>query len=70
MAAPPHGRRHCPYRLARRIVYRTVAPHGRPTTAGGLPALPRSGERRLRSVSFTHGTELAEKAVASVSTKV
>ncbi|MFD8719004.1 lipase [Streptomyces sp. NPDC059629] len=39
-----------------RIVYRTVDPHGRPTTAGGLLALPRSGGRRPRTVSFTHGT--------------
>ncbi|MFE7114848.1 lipase [Streptomyces sp. NPDC057654] len=53
-----------------RIVYRTVDPHGRPTTASGLLALPRSGERRLRTVSFTHGTELSKEAVASVSTSV
>ncbi|MEU0029669.1 lipase [Streptomyces sp. NPDC006335] len=53
-----------------RIVYRTVDPHGRPTTASGLLALPRSGERRLRTVSFTHGTELSKDDVASVSTSV
>ncbi|WP_262704142.1 MULTISPECIES: alpha/beta hydrolase family protein [Streptomyces] len=53
-----------------RIVYRTVDPHGRPTTASGLLALPRSGERRLRTVSFTHGTELFKDNVASVSTGV
>ncbi|WP_328404803.1 hypothetical protein OHS70_36505 [Streptomyces sp. NBC_00390] len=52
-----------------RIVYRTVDPGGRPTTASGLVALPHSGERRLRTVSFTHGTELF-KDVASVSTSV
>ncbi|MEU9404256.1 lipase [Streptomyces sp. NPDC048281] len=53
-----------------RIVYRTVDPHGRPTTASGLLALPRNGERRLRAVSFTHGTELFKGDVASVSTEV
>lgn len=53
-----------------RIVYRTVDPHGRPTTASGLLALPRSGERRLQMVSFTHGTELFKGDVASVSTSV
>ncbi|MEU1021527.1 lipase [Streptomyces sp. NPDC005904] len=53
-----------------RIVYRTVDAHGRPTTASGLLALPRSGERRLRAVSFTHGTELFKGDVASVSTSV
>ncbi|MEV8453166.1 lipase [Streptomyces sp. NPDC052095] len=53
-----------------RVVYRTVDPYGRPTTAGGLLALPRSGERRLRTVSFTHGTELFKGDVASVSTEV
>ncbi|WP_437023835.1 alpha/beta hydrolase family protein [Streptomyces sp. enrichment culture] len=53
-----------------RIVYRTVDAHGRPTTASGLLALPRSGERRLRTVSFTHGTELFKGDVASVSTSV
>ncbi|MEW9528519.1 alpha/beta hydrolase family protein [Microbispora sp. NPDC049125] len=41
-----------------RLVYRTVDASGRPTTASGLVALPRNGERRLRAVSFTHGTEL------------
>ncbi|WP_198169422.1 alpha/beta hydrolase family protein [Herbidospora daliensis] len=41
-----------------RLVYRTVDATGRPTTASGLVALPRNGERRLRAVSFTHGTEL------------
>ncbi|MFD4596902.1 alpha/beta hydrolase family protein [Streptomyces sp. NPDC058464] len=53
-----------------RIVYRTVDPHGRPTTASGLLALPRSGERRLQAVSFTHGTELYKGDVASVSDEV
>ncbi|MEU9382856.1 lipase, partial [Streptomyces sp. NPDC048279] len=53
-----------------RIVYRTVDPHGRPTLAGGLLALPRNGERRLRTVSFTHGTELFKGDVASVAADV
>ncbi|MFE1014020.1 alpha/beta hydrolase family protein [Streptomyces sp. NPDC058794] len=53
-----------------RIVYRTVDPRGRPTTASGLLALPRNGERWLRTVSFTHGTELFKGDVASVSTSV
>ncbi|MGX2995080.1 lipase [Streptomyces sp. JNUCC 64] len=39
-----------------RLVYRTVDPHGRPTTASGLLALPIGGGERLRAVSFAHGT--------------
>ncbi|MFK4068491.1 lipase [Streptomyces sp. NPDC029674] len=42
--------------VAYRLVYRTVDPHGRPTTASGLFALPLTGEGRLRTVSFAHGT--------------
>ncbi|MFJ9380302.1 lipase [Streptomyces sp. NPDC101455] len=53
-----------------RVVYRTVDPKGRPTTASGLLAFPRNGERRLRTVSFTHGTELFKGDVASVSSEV
>ncbi|MES4900764.1 MULTISPECIES: lipase [unclassified Streptomyces] len=41
---------------AYRLVYRTVDPYGRPTTASGLLVLPRGREGRLRPVSFTHGT--------------
>jgi hypothetical protein len=41
-----------------RLVYRTVDASGGWTTASGLVALPRNGDRRLRAVSFTHGTEL------------
>ncbi|MFF7245021.1 alpha/beta hydrolase family protein [Embleya sp. NPDC008237] len=41
-----------------RLVYRTIDATGRPTTATGLLALPVNDERRLRAVSFTHGTEL------------
>ena len=53
-----------------RVVYRTVDPKGRPTTTSGLPAFPRNGERRLRTVSFTHGTGLFKGDVASVSSEV
>ncbi|WP_328827679.1 lipase [Streptomyces sp. NBC_00252] len=53
-----------------RVVYRTVDPKGRPTTASGLLAFPRNGERRLRTVSFAHGTELYKGDVGSVSTEV
>ncbi|MEV6542370.1 lipase [Streptomyces sp. NPDC051665] len=53
-----------------RVVYRTVDPKGRPTNASGLLAFPRHGERRLRTVSFTHGTELFKSDVASVSSEV
>ncbi|WP_211270400.1 lipase [Streptomyces exfoliatus] len=42
--------------VAYRLVYRTVDAHGRPTTASGLLTLPIDGERRLRAVSFAHGT--------------
>ncbi|WP_372350979.1 lipase [Streptomyces sp. KL116D] len=42
--------------VAYRLVYWTVDPHGRPTTASGLLVLPLSSERRLRAVSFAHGT--------------
>lgn len=43
---------------AYRLVYRTVDTRGRATTASGLLVLPRGGERRLRTVSYTHGTEI------------
>jgi len=49
-----------------RLVYRTVDPQGRPTTASGLLVLPRSGPRQLRTVSFTHGTELFRGDAPSV----
>ncbi|MEU3991945.1 lipase [Streptomyces platensis] len=41
---------------AYRLVYRTVDPYGRPTTASGLLALPLNREGRLHAVSFAHGT--------------
>jgi hypothetical protein len=40
------------------LVYRTVDPAGRPTVASGLVAFPRGGARELRTVSYTHGTEI------------
>jgi hypothetical protein len=49
-----------------RLIYRTVDPAGQATTASGLVVLPRNGERRLRPVSFTHGTEINRSDVPSV----
>jgi hypothetical protein len=51
-----------------RLVYRTVDPHGRPTTASGLLVLPRNNDRQLRTVSFAHGTELNRNDAPSVAT--
>ncbi|MFG2001112.1 hypothetical protein ACGFNU_18400 [Spirillospora sp. NPDC048911] len=39
-----------------RLIYRTVDTRNRPTTASGLLVLPRNDARRLRTVSYTHGT--------------
>ncbi|MFJ7421574.1 lipase [Streptomyces uncialis] len=41
---------------AYRLVYRTVDPHGEPTTASGLFAVPLGSPVRLSAVSFAHGT--------------
>lgn len=49
------------------LVYHTIDPAGRPTTATGLLALPRTRERALRTVSYTHGTELHRGDAPSVS---
>jgi hypothetical protein len=62
--ARPHSR--YPTALYR-VVYRTITPAGRPTTASGLVALPRSADRRLRLTSYTHGTTSNRDDVASVS---
>jgi dienelactone hydrolase len=43
---------------AYQLVYRTLDASGRPTIASGLLALPRNGDRQLRTVSYAHGTEL------------
>src|ERR1700742_3479614 len=40
-----------------RLVYRTVDPFGRPTTASGLMVLPDRPTRQLSVVSYNHGTE-------------
>lgn len=40
-----------------RLVYRTVDPNGRPTSASGLLVVPRTATPRPRLVSFAHGTE-------------
>ncbi|MFE9658869.1 lipase [Streptomyces sp. NPDC005955] len=42
--------------VAYRLEYRTVDPHGRPTTASGLFAVPLRSPVRLPAVSFAHGT--------------
>ncbi|MFH9619476.1 lipase [Streptomyces pratensis] len=42
--------------VAYRLVYRTVDAYGHPTTASGLFVLPLMSEKRLRPVSFAHGT--------------
>ncbi|URN04380.1 hypothetical protein LUW74_14370 [Actinomadura madurae] len=39
-----------------RLVYRTIDTRGRATTASGLLVLPRNDDRRLRTVSYAHGT--------------
>jgi hypothetical protein len=53
-----------------RLVYRTIDPQGRPTIASGLLVLPRNHARRLRPVSFTHGTELFKGDAPWVATDV
>jgi hypothetical protein len=53
-----------------RLVYRTIDAEGEPTTASGLLALPRNRTRSLRTVSFTHGTELFRGDAPSVAEDV
>ena len=53
-----------------RLVYRTIDAQRRPTIASGLLVLPRNDARRLRTVSFTHGTELFKGDAPSVATDV
>ncbi|WUI04208.1 hypothetical protein OHR68_21200 [Spirillospora sp. NBC_00431] len=50
-----------------RLVYRTIDTRGRATTASGLLALPSGGERRLRTVSYTHGTQIHRSDAPSTS---
>ncbi len=49
-----------------RIIYRTIDPEGRPTTASGLVVLPSSGDRDLPLVSWLHGTTVYRGEAASV----
>jgi hypothetical protein len=53
-----------------RLVYRTVDTEGQPTTASGLLVLPRNHDRRLRTVSFAHGTEINKRYAPSVAKDV
>ncbi|WKK26320.1 hypothetical protein QZH56_12395 [Streptomyces olivoreticuli] len=39
-----------------RVLYRTIDPQGRPTTASGLVSLPGNDRRELRVVVYEHGT--------------
>ncbi|MFI0481458.1 alpha/beta hydrolase family protein [Actinomadura sp. 9N215] len=55
---------------AYRLVYRTIDTRGRATTASGLLVLPRGAERRLRTVSYTHGTEIYKPDAPSTSSDV
>lgn len=50
-----------------RLVYRTVDAQGAPTTASGLLAVPLNGSRRLRPVSFAHGTQIFKGDAPSTS---
>ncbi|MBF6191678.1 lipase family protein [Nocardia sp. CDC186] len=52
-----------------RLEYRTITPHGKPTTASGLVALPRTDSRRLRVVSYEHGTMTLKSDAPSVDTR-
>lgn len=51
---------------AKRIVYRTIDPKGKPTTASALVALPRNNDRSPRQVTWLHGTTGYRGSVASV----
>ena len=49
------------------LVYRTVDTDNRPTVASGLLALPRNRDRLLRTVSYTHGSEVYRGDAPSMS---
>lgn len=51
---------------ARRIVYRTIDPRGRTTTASALVVLPRNNIRTPRQATWLHGTTGYRGSVASV----
>jgi hypothetical protein len=55
---------------AYRLVYCTIDPQGRPTIASSPLVPPRNHARRLRTVSFTHGTELFKGDAPSVAQDV
>jgi len=52
---------------AYQLVYRTVDPHGRATTASGLLVVPHDRRGVLRVVSYAHGSELRRDAAPSTS---
>jgi dienelactone hydrolase len=49
-----------------RLVYRTIDPGGRATTASGLLALPRGGGHELATVAYEHGTMATKSDAPSV----
>ncbi|GAA3384635.1 lipase [Cryptosporangium minutisporangium] len=49
-----------------RLTYRTIDPAGNPTIATGLLALPKDGNRTLRTVVYTHGTQVYRADAPSV----
>ncbi|WP_433199449.1 hypothetical protein ACQP1G_06600 [Nocardia sp. CA-107356] len=51
---------------AYRVVYRTITAEGGPTTASGLIVLPRTDSRRLRVVTYEHGTLVLKSDAPSV----
>ncbi|WP_035846179.1 alpha/beta hydrolase family protein [Kitasatospora azatica] len=50
-----------------RVLYRTVDPQGRPTTASGLVSLPERDQRALSTVVYEHGTTAARSQAPSAS---
>ncbi|MEU2038523.1 alpha/beta fold hydrolase [Nocardia niwae] len=52
-----------------RVEYRTITPQDEQTTASGLVVLPRTGSRRLRVVSYEHGTMTLRTDAPSVDTR-
>ncbi|MGK8524061.1 hypothetical protein ACRS6B_22050 [Nocardia asteroides] len=52
-----------------RVDYRTITPRGEPTTASGLVVLPRTDARRVRVVSYAHGTMTLKSDAPSVDTR-
>ena len=48
-----------------RVLYRTIAVDGSPTTASGLVVLPQRVARTLRAVEFEHGTDVPRHHVPS-----